>query len=538
MKNNYLPRLLKQYCDKNPDFKKKKGTLALKIANKIIEKTEVNTEEEKQKIKGNITRYVNGIFKGTHSFPKLYLEIYIDCFHEITQLAKEDLRRAYSEDYEIKENNGILGMNISDDEKTYEIPLKPSSFIISKETIKEESSSIHGRQRIADKILSMIKGLPNLSNKEPGEIIITFQGQESVFETKEQKYEWISLKKQAIEYNYSITHVVRIDESTQRAVEIVENLVTFANYGKKYQLKILKDESILFPAYGFVIVKGREGLLAIQTEDLCVTDSGVYSSEHSICNIWEKHCEQIIKQSRDIIKFYDYKDYARMAKEILDFDKIHGKRFIYLRRLSEITRPVEWYEVNNTAKESSFVSRIKADHRLDGEELIEHLKIRKERRLLFEEHLEINDLYSINYESTIEKFIVEPHYDNNEKIEMLNSILNLLKYKNYHMALIDDLSFQQKENLIQLEFLEILQGSLIFMEISLLDENGGKEKAWYLIKNSTIANAFREYFLSIWCRIGKSEKNVQTIREKIKTQIRKIEISIQKQQSEMKDLEK
>ena len=480
-----------------------------------------------------INRNIRNIIKGQRLPPKRDWDLYLDHFHFRLDILLEELEEAYGKDIEQMKHKPNVAEKLEilipySAQNTRDIKL--SIDILRQHNKHQQTIALIGKQNLIHAMIALLESLEEVEN-EQSNIYLTFQGRKSIFfaehkDEKEIEKKWRSAIESAIKKGYNFIHLIRMGSNQRRIEDIVLRIVSLISEQKGiYELRTLRDDFILQPPYGIFLVpfpSYTQGVITLSTYDSEMTDSGILTNDKEIINIMEKHIKMLEKESKQVFQRFD--DYSAMFDKIAEADRKPGERYIFLKRLSEITRPLEWYNPkSNWAIQLCDYLELKTD-----EEREKHIALRRKRRLYLEEHLKKNSCFYIYKKSLfINSLIINKDRHNNSKlrhyftpndqeiIQQLESILILLGTKNFNIALLeDDEILQSNFDKIKLDYCEVINQNLVIMEVPVnVDDQVKYQKRWCLTQNTIVARSFQTYFASLWDIIPESSRNTNEIYE-------------------------
>jgi transcriptional regulator with XRE-family HTH domain len=386
---------------------------------------------------------------------------------------------------------------------------------------------ICGSDNVAKLMISMLNAINNYGkNKRNVQILMTFQSRNSVFYLDEKlRIQWQNIQLDSIKNGFDITHIIRLDPSeSKRTYEFVSNSFRFFGGPGEYEPMYSNSQKILSPSYGLLLLP-QEGLILFSSQQPDVIDSAIYTRDKEQLKLLKGHYNQMKLQSTCIFKRYKSYEQGDLVEQLTTSDTEPGDRIIVSRRLSEITRPLAWYDKNHRwAQElieylkSSAPDNEKIDFSL-------HIEHRKQRALRIEEHLKKNRyvcryIYPIScLKNFIENGFTQPSYyfvaTEEERIEQIERILDLLRYQYYEIALVEDKIYEE----IKPTFCEVQGNNIFLMEFS--DERDEEvyqvaKSKWLVARDKVVVRSFQEYLSKIWNSIQEVDKEKYRISEVLK----------------------
>ena len=451
---------------------------------------------------------------------------------EKLNIPPDEIKIAHEKAIEEKERkDGSKKTNSSKKESIQEIaePLTDITFIddiyisVDKDFNKEACQAIKNKKKLIEAKIILLEQLLEDKNNDVGTIYITFMGKESIFDDHSSllpKYQNTLAK--VIQAGWKVNYIIRLDRiDRRRTYELVSNSFRFFDGFGKYQPKYLDTRSFLRPPYGIFLISKRSALISLSANESDCCDSSIFIRDSESIEILEKHCEQIEKFSKPIferLKSYEQDEFIEILNEA---DKIPSDRFIISQRLSEITRPIEWYQDDHPWAQSLIKYLKNTDIKeTDWSQHIKHRRRRAENLIKYNKTIGKNG-YQCHYiypKKIINDFIdtgyynsskyIEYYFKANEKqrIEQIETILKLLDYQGYTMAIVEDLN-NEIFTKIKPSFCEVQGDHLVFMEAWHKNENGKKYSQWYLSKDPIVVRAFKEELSKLWSQLNAEEKD-------------------------------
>lgn len=396
---------------------------------------------------------------------------------------------------------------------------------------KRTHGCIKGARKVAETMIAMVNGLPELPNSSNDQILVTFQSKNSIFfQEKELKNQWQKSLLYALNRGWRIKHLIRLDPAeSKRTYEVISNSFKFFEVSERYQPRCFLQKHILNPPYGLFLLN-NEGLIVFSSDRSDSVDSAIYTRDKNQLEILTNHYSQLINQTTPIFAEYESYEQGDFVQRIIKSDEEPGDRIIFSRRLSEITRPLEWYSPDSRwAKNLIDYLRENSPKHID---VSEHISHRRERAIKLEKYLQI-DKYNCRYiypKSCIENFIeagqTHPYYfqaNLDERIEQLERMSGLLKHSKYEMALLDSEQENGILERIKPSFCEVQGHHVFFMEFLYEDRTEPKKTTkWFLTEERVVVRAFQEYLSKVWNNIADENKNKYYVSEFLQQQIEKL----------------
>jgi hypothetical protein len=390
---------------------------------------------------------------------------------------------------------------------------------------------IKGTKIIGETMISMLDKLSKEKDLANKEILLTFQSKDSIFNReKDLQNKWQNVQFNCIKNNFNITHLLRLDPNeSKRTYEFVSSSLQFFEGTGKYNPMYLNSQKILLPSYGLFLLP-EEGLILFTSQQPETMDAAIYTRDSEQLEILRNHYFQLKEQSTSIFKVYESYEQGDFVEELVNSDDEPGDRVILSRRLSEITRPTGWYNENHPWAKSLIkylTETAPKDKKIDFSDHIDHRKKRAEK---IESHLN-QGKYICRYiypRSCIKSFInngcIQPHYfipSKEERIEQLERMLDLLRYDQYEIALVEDTIYET----IKPSFCEV-QGNNTFIMEFLEGQDGELDKIskckWLLAKDKVVVRSFQEYLSKIWNSIQETDKEKYRISEILRQGIKSL----------------
>jgi hypothetical protein len=408
--------------------------------------------------------------------------------------------------------------------------------IITDSRPKYNHGCIKGATAIAETMIAMLVEFGEKKNSPAKEILLTFQSKEGIFRGKERlQNKWQNAQFKCIKNGLNITHLIRLDSSERkRTYEFVSNSFQFFEGPGEYKPMYFEEPKVLIPSYGLFLLP-EEGLILFSSEQENMLDSAIYTKDVEQLKILWNHYQQLKNQCSDIFRKYSSYEEGDFAQQLTKSDEELSDRIVLSRRLSEITRPLGWYNENhNWAKKTIEYLQETApkNNRID---FSDHIKNRKRRAIRIEDHLKKEEYFCryIYPKSHLEKFInngfiQQYHFvaSEEERIEQINRILFLLNnYKKYEIALVEEDIYEKIKPL----FCEVKGNSTFIMEF--LDCKNSKlnqfpKSQWLLAKDRVIVGSFQEFSSKIWQNIKETDRDKYRIKEYLIQGVKRLEDKI------------
>lgn len=352
---------------------------------------------------------------------------------------------------------------------------------------------------------------------ENNHIFITFQGKKSIFEGHEdfgRKYQK-SLEK-VIAHGWNVIHLIRLDPLyRERTYEVVSNSFRFFGGKGDYSPRYFSSRSVLKAPYGLFLVSNREAILSVSTEDYEAADSGIYIREKESINTLELHFKQLIKQTKPVFKVYQSYEQPEFVERLRIADREPGDHIVIARRLSEITRPLGWYDENHPWAKR-LLEHLASTTLGAPPDLSRHIENRRRRAMQLRDCLDAdrNQMYRYIYPRFIlERFVEDgapiPYFFKASKEyrrQQIKEMLKLLEKTNYEMALVED-DEEDVFHKIKPSFCEVQGSHFVMMESCKKNPDGKSLSTWYVSEEPVVVRAFQEALSQMWAKIDPDYKD-------------------------------
>jgi hypothetical protein len=395
---------------------------------------------------------------------------------------------------------------------------------------------IEGTKDIGETMIAMLVEFEGKKDSLSKEILLTFQSKEGIFQDKKElQNKWQNTQFKCIKNGFNITHLIRLDPSeSRRTYEFVSNSFQFFEGPGEYKPMYFEEQKVLIPSYGLFLLP-EEGLILFSSEQENILDSAIYTRDVKQLKILRNHYRQLENQSTDIFEKYQSYEEGDFVQQLANSDKELSDRVVLSRRLSEITRPLAWYDENhNWAKKiiKYLQKTAPKNKRIDFSTHIEH---RRKRAIRIEDHLKKEEYFCryIYPKSHIEKFIrygyIQQSYfvaSEEERIEQINRIIFLLnRYKKYEIALVEEDIYDKIKPL----FCEVKGSSTFIMEFldcKNSESNQFLKSQWFLAKDRVVVRSFQEFSSKIWQNLKETDKDKYRIKEYLEQAVKILEDKI------------
>jgi hypothetical protein len=376
-----------------------------------------------------------------------------------------------------------------------------------------------GRENLNDALIAMIGSL----GKPKGEqsILITFQSRGVVFDSDHIE-RWNSALKKAIDNGWFVEHIIQGDKNAERTLRTVANLLRYISDRNQYKLRVFKHKKPTDVATGMVIVEGISAMICNSIEHTEYVDSGIFLSkgkDDDKIEIYRKHYNLLRSQSEEAYTEHPGYEQQAILEAFTKCDQMAGDRIVVARRLSEVTRPRYFYEIN-----SNWAKAMQLYYDMGEAELKQHIETREKRHSQFRSLLKNNRCRYIYYADSLNEFIEHgtsyPYYFKATKRERLDQLLETRRLivspesnNNFELAIIHE-EEQKMIGQIMPSFCEIKGGVVTVMEVptGTSNKHGFPNHKWFIIENLAITDAFEAYFLDFWERLKDESKGLGALR--------------------------
>jgi transcriptional regulator with XRE-family HTH domain len=440
----------------------------------------------------------------------------------------EVLRKALEIPFDEIKDKLVESIRLGDEQKS-----KPASEHLL--AVKKMETSLHSKHRelpikitqnkinLNQALINLVQSLKTPSDDQNNRILIIFQSRDIVFE-KEFLGEWKSSLKNTIKNGWTIEHIVQIDRARERNLRTISNILTYVSDEDQYQLYKLKHKKLVDVSSGMLIIPGVGAIICYATEHPDYIDKGIFlqqGEDDDQIQIYAKHFELMKQQSDPVFRKYDntqQQEVLQALEELGKADQHPGERLVFLKRLSEVTRPLYFYD-----KDSNWAKAIQKYYNFTDEQLDNHLETRKQRHEVFRNTLRNDRCRYIYYLRTLNEFVstgtTYPHYFQATEQERLDQLLEIRRLilsedsnKNFEFALIHE----DEEHIlgdVKPSFCEVKKGVVTTMEVptGTSDENGNLKHKWFVIEDATVTNAVVDYFSDIWDFLKDDSKGLSAL---------------------------
>lgn len=427
-------------------------------------------------------------------------------YQEKSLLQRQSQRKIRRETKHISEELKLLA---SPDELTADELTEKTSV----EYCRNVSSAIEGVEKVVRTAIHILENLPSPQD-DNNTIFLTFQGRKSCFELfSNLNRKWLNALKEVMQKGWDICHIIRLDSDWERVIQYMSFMLEIVGDQEKYQGKYepycLKQKYVLEPHNGYLIIPEKEALQFFATKQKHHTDAAIYIKDKEQIKIIQNYVFRLQEEADLIFKRYKARNQRDFVEKVFEADQQPVNRTIILKRLSEITRPLAWYD-----PESDWAKSLKPFLEIDcPEELTSLLKMRKDRRLNLEKHLDKHRCRYIYTNSCIDNFVKkgwtsEKDYfraSTQQRLEQLENMIQLFNHNYYEMAILQD----KEDDIfskIKPSFCEVQGSHVFFMEIWSENAQGKNSSEWFLTTEPTITKAFQEYFSKLWNSIPDQNK--------------------------------
>jgi hypothetical protein len=374
-------------------------------------------------------------------------------------------------------------------------------------------------QALIHLVQSLEKPIDNQNNR----ILIVFQSRDIVFE-KEFLSEWKNSLKNTIQNGWIIEHIVQIDRARERNLRTIANILRYMSDQDQYQLYKLKHKKLVDVSSGMLIIPGVGAIICYATTHPDYIDQGIFlrqSEDEAQIQIYARHFELMKQQSDPVFRKYDNTQQQQILEaleKLGEADQHAGERIVFLKRLSEVTRPLYFYN-----KDSNWAKAIQNYYNFTDRQLDQHLETRKKRHEKFRNTLRNDRCRYIYYLKTLNEFIstgtTYPNYFQANEQERLDQLLEIRRLilsedsnKNFEFALIHE----DEEHIlgdVKPSFCEVKKGVVTTMEVptGTTDDHGNLQHKWFVIEDVTVTNAVADYFSDIWDLLKDDSKGLSAL---------------------------
>jgi transcriptional regulator with XRE-family HTH domain len=381
-----------------------------------------------------------------------------------------------------------------------------------------------GMREVADCAIWMLKNAPPLQQVGAEEILVTTQGDSSIFKSLGELDLWGRELRSVMRRNWNVVSLYRMTGEIDRAFEVIRDIRDVSIRPKQYMPRYFKLIGALRPTYNLLIVPRIGGLFALSTHNPTVIDAAFFypathpSSGPYIDSLMD-HFTLLYAETDQLARPYEARS-VEWEDTLTRVCQLEADEFLATNYIDTLTMPPalqdeslkELLTFEGTYSSMAF-RRIKT-HLIQRREAFEryvksykYLTIMPERS--FTEVLQSEDAgfyrYPIpNYPQqsiTVEKRQVIEH------IEYL--IRDLRHYDNYEIALIAD-NYPNEKDLLRTPWL--VKGEEVALIEPYTESADGVDfqvTSDLEITEPSVVRAFRQQFLDIWNAITDPDKAQQ-----------------------------
>jgi hypothetical protein len=425
--------------------------------------------------------------------------------------------------------------------------------------IASRKSSIEGTQHLIERTISVLNDLPDLrmlSEKElPKEedctILLSSQGRSSALQapgvSDDLESEWYGAIKNVLEKGWHVCHLIRVDEiegSSQRLIKVITDMLAFVGQKGNYLPHAFTQT---FPvAYSPMIVPSWNGakhtpkaMLSLAGNNVDYVDSSIYIKHPAQVKILRAHAEQLKSITEPIFSVFEQPRQINLLEALQGICDKSSDQIVILNRLTDIVKPLSWFTPT-----SRWAKHMKKNLKLSPEKLSELIVAKKSRVENLRDHLK-NGTYACKYifmNRCVQNFsrgsrmldFTDANFQPNsqERLEQLETMLELLELPNYEVAFLEEEMFLADEQFdppgfqdyltkldIQPHLCSVNNKYLVLMEVlPPLDLEDG-ENCWISINNKVIVDAFYEKLSIFWGAIPAQRKDKAYIRRWLNQEI-------------------
>jgi hypothetical protein len=378
-----------------------------------------------------------------------------------------------------------------------------------------------GKEALNKAMIAMIQSLGQPADDINNRILIYFHSKEVVFE-QEYREQWHESLRGAIQNGWFIDHLIQFSRNNTRTLITISNILRFISDKDQYALYKFKHKKPVDASDGMLVIPGRSAMICCSTSQPEFVDEGIFfqaAEDGQVIEVYTKHFELLKQQAELVYRKFDNYQQEEVLQAFMDSDNQAGDRTVILKRISEVTRPEEFYKMG-----SSWSKAIQKYYKFSPNELQQHLKTRKERHDKFRSVIKGNRCRYIYYAKCLKEFVetgkAYPYYFQATEQERLEQLIETKKLilapesnNNFELAIIHD----AEENIIgdiKPSFCEVKSGVITILEVptGIRDEDGNLQHKWFLIEDSAITTAFQDYLSDVWDRLREDSKGLSALR--------------------------
>ncbi len=377
-----------------------------------------------------------------------------------------------------------------------------------------------GKVNINRAMIALIQSLGKPVDRTNNRIQIIFQNKDVVFEKEYLDLSRDALKK-AIDNGWFLEQIIQVDRNRERTLRTIFNILNYTNDENQYMLYKMKHKKSVEASTGMLIIPGKAALICYATQDPDCIDRAIFiqaNPDQEQIEVYSQHFELLKKQSEPVFRKFDHDEHQMILEELLESDHKAGDRIVFLKRISEVTRPEYFYD-----RTSNWAKSIQKYYQMTDEQLDIHLSIRKQRHDQFRDVLKSNRCRYMYCASLLEEFVntgkCYPYYfeaTEQERLDQLRETRRLVlseeSNQNFELAILSKSEEAEIANLKH-SFCEVKDGIITTMEIptGTRDDQGNLQHRWFLIADPAMTTAFNDYFSDMWDRLKDDSKNVPAL---------------------------
>jgi transcriptional regulator with XRE-family HTH domain len=377
-----------------------------------------------------------------------------------------------------------------------------------------------GKANVNQAMIALIQSLGKPPDRLNNRIQLIFQNKDVVFEKEYLDLSRDALKK-AIDNGWYLEQIIQVNRNHERTLRTIFNILNYTNDENQYMLYKMKHKKSVEVSTGMLVIPGKAALICYATQDPDCIDRAIFfqaNPDHEQIEVYSEHFELLKQQSEPVFRKFDHDEHQKVLEELWKSDHKAGDRIVFLKRISEVTRPAYFYDRN-----SNWAKSIQKYYQMTDEQLDDHLSIRKQRHDQFRDVLKKNRCRYMYCASLLEEFVntgrCYPYYFEATEQERLDQLretrrLVLSEESNQHFELAI-LSKSEEAEIANLKpsFCEVKDGIITTMEIPTGTKNdqGNLQHRWFLIEDPATTMAFHNYFSEMWDRLKDDSTGVPAL---------------------------
>ena len=359
--------------------------------------------------------------------------------------------------------------------------------------VADVPSCIEGRYSLLCAVLSVLRASMNQRDSNPGEIIITFQSDQHIFQGYHVAYRmWKELITEALKNKWEIQYLCNVNKNTSRSLKLVEEIIEWAGYKNYFLPCFFTKFNIVNPPLEIIVIKKVGAFILMNAENGDNIDRALFFKQKDIIDTLYKYTIKMQSDTNSMLTYFP--SFTAYVEFLALKCRKQGNFFAVSPDLYFYTIPLSLWEKYITCTITDIDTRER------------HIKRIIELSRVFHEDVKKFKVKFICQLEALEWMVESQGYfclycyqkpTSEDILEHLEYTVHLLKtYENLEIALMSENRNMDSLPAVAWEVRDNRNVGIITV-----DMENHSDFAYLAVTEETVAGTFCDYFQKIWDKI-------------------------------------